>query len=101
MARARIAACAALLFVAAAAPGCFHPDKPSCAFSCVEPPHACPTGFTCGDDGLCHDPTSAQVCLIDLVDAAATDATDAESAATPHDAITDAVLDSATDRGAD
>jgi hypothetical protein len=97
MARALIATCAALLF-AAAVPGCFHPDKPSCAFSCVEPPHTCPSGFMCGADGLCHDPTSARVCTIDLVDAATADA---DGAASSQDATTspDTLLDSATDRG--
>jgi hypothetical protein len=56
--------------------GCFHPDKPACAFSCADAPHTCPAGFTCGDDELCHDPTSTRVCLIEIIDAAAPDAAD-------------------------
>jgi hypothetical protein len=54
---------------AGAASGCFHPDKPACAFSCVEPPYTCPDGFTCGADGLCHDPASTGLCTIEPVEA--------------------------------
>jgi hypothetical protein len=60
---------------AAGLTGCFHPDKPACAFSCAEPPHTCPTDFVCGADNLCHDPTSTGSCRIILGDAA-TDAGD-------------------------
>jgi hypothetical protein len=89
---------ATLLLIAAAAVGCFHPDKPSCAFSCVQPPHTCPSGFMCGDDGLCHDPTSARVCTIDPIDAAAHDAGDAASAADAKEAAGEAG-DAPGDRG--
>jgi len=82
---------------AAGLAGCFHPDKPACAFSCAEPPHTCPTGFVCGADNLCHDPTSTGSCRIifgdadtggDDADAAADATTDAGTAAT--DTRTDA-----------
>ena len=56
--------------VATGLAGCFHPDKPACAFSCADPPHTCPTGFVCGADNLCHDPTSSGSCRITLDDAA-------------------------------
>ena len=103
MGRALIAACAVLI-VAAAAPGCFTPDKPSCAFSCLQPPHSCPSGFMCGADGLCHDPTSARVCTIELRDAAADagDVSDVSDVANPTDLpASDAIdaLDGAGDRG--
>jgi hypothetical protein len=54
-----------------AVPGCFHPDKPSCAFSCGEGARTCPAGYTCGSDNLCHNPNSTAVCLIELIDASA------------------------------
>jgi hypothetical protein len=106
MARALVAACALLLSSAAALPGCFHPDKPSCAFSCVEPPHTCPSGFTCGGDGLCHDPTSARVCTIEPIDAATVDGQSNDRDASAGDAVASSdvargvdALDAATDRG--
>ena len=61
----------------AALGGCFHPDQPACAFSCAQAPHTCPAGFVCGDDGLCHDPTSTRVCLIEITDASVSDASSA------------------------
>lgn len=39
---------------AALTSGCFDPKTPACAFSCTSATHACPTAYTCGDDGLCH-----------------------------------------------
>ena len=59
--------------IGAAAPGCFEPDHPACAFSCAAPPHTCPSGFTCGADNLCHDPTSSAFCGFDLTDASVSD----------------------------
>lgn len=70
-----------LWLLAAAAPGCFNPDHPACAFSCLSPPHTCPSGFTCGADNLCHDPTSTAICAIVPTDAAPADATGALDAA--------------------
>jgi len=56
----------------AAVPGCFKPDHPPCAFTCIDPPHACPAGYTCGADNLCHDPNNPNFCdLSPAVDAAA------------------------------
>jgi hypothetical protein len=34
--------------------GCFSPQQPACAFSCVAPPGRCPQDYACGHDGLCH-----------------------------------------------
>ena len=59
MRRMLLYAAAAILAVAtlgAAVPACFKPDHPACAFSCADPPHTCPSGYTCGADNLCHDP---------------------------------------------
>ena len=76
--------------VAAGLTGCFHPDKPACAFSCADPPHTCPTGFVCGADNLCHDPTSSAACRITLDDAATDTGADAGKSDTMSDATTDA-----------
>jgi hypothetical protein len=66
----------------AAGPACFKPDHPPCAFTCIDPPHSCPAGFTCGADNLCHDPTNPGVCdLSPAGDGAAPDASGAETAA--------------------
>ena len=59
---------AVALGLALALPGCFHPDKPACAFSCAVAPHTCPAGFVCGLDELCHDPRSTGVCAIQPLD---------------------------------
>lgn len=70
-------AAAAILAVAvlgAAVPACFKPDHPACAFSCADPPHTCPSGYTCGADNLCHDPLNTGFCLLEPVDAATPDA---------------------------
>jgi hypothetical protein len=75
------------LGAAGGAAGCFSPDKPSCAFSCAEPPHTCPTGFVCGADNLCHDPTSAAACRITFSDAASDTAQDATDGADSADAV--------------
>jgi hypothetical protein len=75
----RLAALAVFVAVAgalgAAVPACFKPDHPACAFTCIDPPHTCPAGFTCGADNLCHDPNNPDICDIELpADAAAPDA---------------------------
>jgi hypothetical protein len=56
---------------AAVGPGCFGPDRPACAFSCIDPPHTCPAGYVCGDDSLCRDPTSTALCRLEVADAGA------------------------------
>ena len=58
----------------AAMPACFKPQHPACAFTCIDPPHTCPSGYTCGADNLCHDPNNPGFCDIVLGDAAASDA---------------------------
>jgi hypothetical protein len=65
-----VALLAAALGLTAAA--CFEPDHPACAFSCADAPHTCPSGYTCGDDNLCHDPNSPGTCGIVAADGAAT-----------------------------
>ena len=77
MRRAGFALVVAACLFGAGASGCFNPDRPACAFSCIEPPHTCPTGFTCGADNLCHDPTSTAFCGLDLADASTSDGADA------------------------
>jgi hypothetical protein len=42
-----------LAVAAAAAPGCFDPRQPDCAFSCAAD-GLCPAAYHCADDGLCH-----------------------------------------------
>jgi hypothetical protein len=79
-----LAAVAVFLAVAgalgAAMPACFKPDHPACAFTCIDPPHTCPAGFTCGADNLCHDPNNAGICDIDApADAAAADSGGADA----------------------
>lgn len=57
----------------AAVPACFNPVHPACAFTCFDPPHTCPAGYTCGADNLCHDPNNQGFCDIELPDAATED----------------------------
>lgn len=42
--------------------GCFSPRQPACAFACVAPPHSCPSGYTCGNDGICHSDNNQGEC---------------------------------------
>jgi hypothetical protein len=79
----------AVLLAALAAPGCFSPDKPACAFSCVVAPFGCPPGFSCGADGLCHDPSSTGLCLIEPLDGGGPDGAEAAEAAPPADGSPD------------
>ena len=70
---------AALLLAAGAAiaAGCFSPQQPGCAFSCANPPHACPASYECGDDGFCHRSDGLGYCNLGAsTDAAAGDAPD-------------------------
>jgi hypothetical protein len=62
----------ALLAAALAAPACFSPKEPGCAFSCVTD-GVCPAAYTCGSDGLCHRDDGAGVCLLTPVDGGQTD----------------------------
>jgi hypothetical protein len=55
-------------------PACFHPAQPACAFSCVAPPHSCPTGYTCGSDDLCHNDKNPGLCDIGSAPDAGSDA---------------------------
>ncbi len=64
MRRALLAATLLGVTLALAAPACFKPDHPACAFSCIDPPHTCPSGYACGADNLCHDPNNLGTCAI-------------------------------------
>jgi len=75
----------------AALPACFKPDHPACAFSCIDPPHTCPAGYTCGADNLCHDPNNPGFCDLEMPDAAAPDEGGADA---EPDSRPDASLDS-------
>jgi hypothetical protein len=59
-----IAAALALLISTALFSGCFSPQQPSCAFSCTSPTHACPSGYTCGSDGICHSDNNQGECAL-------------------------------------
>jgi len=62
------------LALAAAGAACFHQRQPACAFSCVEPPHLCPTGYTCGASRICiRDDADPALCTLRAPDAGATD----------------------------
>ena len=50
-------------------PACFSPHAPSCAFTCVQEPHTCPSGFSCGADGICHNDNNSGECLFSSQDA--------------------------------
>lgn len=75
----------ALATLGAAVPACFKPDHPACAFSCADPPHTCPSGYTCGADNLCHDPLSTGFCLLEPADAATPDAGAADAGDTANE----------------
>jgi hypothetical protein len=73
----RFAALAVLVAGAlgASVAACFKPDHPACAFTCIDPPHSCPAGYTCGDDNLCHDPNNPGICDLAVpIDGAAPEA---------------------------
>ena len=53
-----------LLAALLAGAGCFSPNQPACAFSCVDD-GACPSGYSCQADGVCHrDDDSGATCDI-------------------------------------
>jgi hypothetical protein len=67
---------------------CFSLKEPPCAFTCVEPPHRCPSNYTCGDDGLCHRVGVATMCPL---------APPGNDGAVGDDAVNDAAGDAGTD----
>jgi hypothetical protein len=74
-------ALAALALCAAAAAlagwGCFSPNQPGCAFSCVTDGR-CPAAYHCADDGLCHRDDGQGTCdLLPVTDAGADGGDDA------------------------
>lgn len=44
--------------------GCFSLQQPTCAFTCVDPPHLCPANYTCGTDFLCHRDGTTVMCVL-------------------------------------
>ena len=67
-----------VVLLAVAVAGCFSPNRPPCAFSCVDD-GICPTGYSCQSDGLCHLDDDQGVCVIPPLTDAAPDAVDAGS----------------------
>jgi hypothetical protein len=63
------AAALALLVSAALFSACFSPQQPPCAFSCAMPPNACPSGYTCGADRICHSDHNQGECPLGGQDA--------------------------------
>jgi hypothetical protein len=47
-----------------AAPACFSLNEPNCAFTCLNPPHLCPTNYSCGTDFLCHRNGATGPCAV-------------------------------------
>ena len=72
---------ALLLLAVARLTACFNPSQPGCAFSCAGD-GACPSGYSCGTDLICHRDDGQGTCSIQT-DAATSDAqTDAKTDAT-------------------
>ena len=71
---ATLLAAAGMTLFAVVSVGCFSLREPPCAFSCAEPPHACPAQYTCLDDGLCHRAGSVAACGLTPPGDAAVDA---------------------------
>ena len=56
---------------------CFNPAQPGCAFSCASDGR-CPSGYSCGNDLICHRDDGQGTCSIQT-DAATDAKTDAKS----------------------
>ncbi|HTB57201.1 MAG TPA: hypothetical protein VLC06_04980 [Polyangia bacterium] len=54
-----------VLLVLAVTPisACFNPAQPGCAFSCAGD-GSCPSGYSCGNDLICHRDDGQGTCLI-------------------------------------
>ena len=79
---ARIALLLLLGLAVAPLAACFNPAQPGCAFSCAGD-RICPSGYSCGNDLLCHRNDGQGTCSIQT-DAATTDTkADVMSDATP------------------
>jgi hypothetical protein len=61
-----------LLLAVARLTACFNPAQPGCAFSCAGD-GICPSGYSCGNDLICHRDDGQGICSIQTD--AATDAT--------------------------
>jgi hypothetical protein len=73
-----------LALAAAAAPGCFDPRQPGCAFSCAAD-GLCPAAYHCADDGLCHRDDGQGFCSLPPQNDAAQDAGSEAGADAPVD----------------
>jgi hypothetical protein len=78
---------ALLLLAVARLTACFNPAQPGCAFSCATD-HVCPSGYSCGNDLICHRDDGQGTCPIQ---------TDAATDTATTDARTDAKADRKTD----
>jgi hypothetical protein len=70
---------ALLLLAVARLTACFSPAQPGCAFSCARD-RICPSGYSCGNDLICHRDDGQGTCSIPTD--AATDAPTAKTDAT-------------------
>lgn len=61
---ATMAVAAGVGLIAALLAGCFSLKEPPCAFSCADPPHACPAHYACMTDGLCHKEGTTLACFL-------------------------------------
>jgi hypothetical protein len=80
-----------LLLAVARLTACFNPSQPGCAFSCAGD-RLCPSGYSCGNDLICHRVDGQGICSIQT-DAATDSSTDAARDATKIDARSDATSD--------
>jgi hypothetical protein len=80
-----------LLLAVAGLTACFNPAQPGCAFSCAGDGR-CPSGYSCGNDLVCHRDDGQGTCSIQT-DAA----TDAAKPDMKSDATSDAQTDAKTD----
>jgi hypothetical protein len=77
---ARLALLALLLLAVAGLTACFNPSQPGCAFSCAGD-RLCPSGYSCGNDLICHRDDGQGTCSIQT-DAATDAKSDSKSDAT-------------------
>jgi hypothetical protein len=69
---------ALLLLAVARLTACFNPAQPGCAFSCAGDA-ICPSGYSCGNDLICHRDDGQGTCSIQTDAATQTGTTDATS----------------------
>ena len=79
---ARMALLVLLLLAVAPLTACFNPAQPGCAFSCAGD-GPCPSGYSCGNDLLCHRDDGQGTCSIQTDAAIDSARSDAKSDAKP------------------